>query len=246
MVFTVRFSRQIFPIVIVAGGLQASGAFAGCADVALVLAIDSSGSIDTQDFAVQQQGYAAAFRDPRVQHAMAAAGVVDVAVIMWGDTEMAPQVIPWQRIASARDADAMARHIAGVPRKVSGDTGIGRGLWLALDLLDAAEGCAQRRIVNVSGDGPELISSRARNHVPLRHARDRAAAMGVTVNGLAITHEVADLDLWYQERVIVGPGSFVMAVADFDSFAEAIARKLDREIGPPDLAALAAPAQVTP
>lgn len=226
---------------------QASSAFpakvfTGCADVALVLAIDASGSISPQDFSVQQHGYVQAFRHPAVQRALRAAGVVDVAVVMWGDTEMMPQILSWQRLETPADAEMLAARIDRIPRIATGNTGIGRGLWAALDLLDAHGACALRQIINVSGDGYESMSPRPRLHVSLHAARARAGAMGVTVNALAIETEVADLGQWYAERVIVGPGAFVMRVQGFDTFAMAIAEKLEREIGPPELAALGAEA----
>jgi hypothetical protein len=57
-----------------------------------------------------------------------------------------------------------------------------------------------------------------------------ALSRGVTINGLAILNEDATLDNWYRNHVIVGPNSFVIAVDDFDDFANAMARKLIREI----------------
>lgn len=214
----------------------ASNSQARCADVALVLAIDASGSIDAAEFALQQQGYAAAFRAPRVQSALAAAGTVDIGVVIWGDTEMAAQVLPLQRLRTQADAMALSFLISALPRQAHGNTGIGRGVSTALDLLEAPGVCAARRLVNVSGDGPETLSPRPRNHVPLPIARQRAADLGITINALAIETEVADLADWYRDRLITGPDAFVMSVGGFESFAEAIAEKLAREIGPPQLA----------
>jgi hypothetical protein len=211
---------------------------AECADLALVLAIDASGSIDPPEFVLQQAGYANAFRSRRVQGALAEAGVVDVAVVLWGDTEMVPQVLDWQRLDRAMDADVLAGRIAGLARQVTGDTGIGSGLSVALDLLDGPGQCAARLMVNISGDGVETVGARPRRMVPLALARTRAEAMGVTVNALAITTDVTDLAGWYRDRVITGPGAFVMQVAGFDSFGEAIIEKLAREIRPQAMAAV--------
>jgi Protein of unknown function (DUF1194) len=135
------------------------------------------------------------------------------------------------------DAAEVAARIATLPRKVTGDTGIGGGLWTALDLLENDKACAARRIINVSGDGKESFGPRSRHHVALALARDRATEMGVTINGLAITVEGVDLDAWYRDRVITGPDAFVMTAASFDAFAESITRKLAREIALPVVAA---------
>lgn len=232
-----RFSTLFFALLFGSGVFPSSGAAFSCPDLALVLAIDGSGSINDRDFALQQTGYAAAFTDRQVLDALAGAGVVDVAVVLWGDDEMAPQILPWRRVASEADAAGLAADIAGMPRRVTGDTGIGSGLWTALDLLEAGASCATRQIINVSGDGKESHGPRLRHHVPLGVARDRAEAMGVTINGLAITVEGTDLEGWYRDRVIAGPDAFVMTAQSFDAFGAAIIRKLAREIALPMVAA---------
>lgn len=232
-----RFSTFLFALLFGSRVFPSSGAAFSCPDLALVLAIDASGSIDARDFTLQQAGYAAAFTDPEVLDAMAGAGVVDVAVVFWGDEQIAPQILPWRRIAVPGDAVAVAEDIARMPRQVTGDTGIGAGLWVALDLLATGADCATRRIINVSGDGRESIGARSRHHIALSVARDRAEAMGVTVNGLAITADDTGLPEWYRARVITGPDAFVMTASSFEAFGAAIIRKLAREIALPMMAA---------
>lgn len=209
-----------------------------CADLALVLAIDGSGSIDPAEFGLQQQGYAAAFISPRVQSALTAAGIVDVGVVIWGDTEFPSQVLPLRRLITASDAEALSLEIMALSRATEGNTGIGRGVFTALDLLNAPGVCATRMLVNVSGDGIESLSPRPRTYVPLALVRQRTVELGVTINGLAIETDDMDLAKWYRDRLITGPGAFVLVVAGFDSFAEAIVQKLVREINPPQLAHL--------
>jgi Protein of unknown function (DUF1194) len=211
-----------------------------CPDLALVLAIDGSGSIDASEFDLQMTGYAAAFRAPRVKAALASAGRVDVAVVLWGDDGLLKEVLPWQSLQGAQDAEALARRIAGMPRSVMGSTGIGSGISRALDLLAARGDCAGRRLINVSGDGMESMTPRARVGVTMAQARIRARDMGVTINALAITNEVADLGDWFRDKVITGPDAFVMQVTGFDTFGDAIARKLAREIALPQVADLPA------
>jgi hypothetical protein len=222
-----------------AAALMASAevALSDCADLALVLAIDASGSVDAGEYALQRAGYAMAFSDPSVLAAVRAAGRVDVAVVLWGDGEMAPQVFPWQRISGAGAAADLTATLIYAPRQVTGNTGIGLGVNTALDLLEGH--CAARQVINVSGDGVESAAPRARSHIPLSLARDRAEEMGVTINALAITTDHPDLASWYEDHLITGTGSFVMTAGGFEDFGAAIIRKLGREIAPPQLAALA-------
>jgi hypothetical protein len=230
------FKRMLIALLLGSGVFPSSGAAFSCPDLALVLAIDASGSINARDFGLQQAGYAAAFTDRRVLDALAGAGIVDVAVVFWGDEELAPQILPWRRIDGPTDAAGLAGDIAGLVRRVTGDTGIGSGLWTALDLMAGGRTCAARRIINVSGDGAESHGPRPRRHIALTLARKRAEAMGVTINGLAITVDDTRLQDWYRARVITGPDAFVMTASSFEAFGEAIIRKLSREIALPTLA----------
>jgi Protein of unknown function (DUF1194) len=229
--------RDLACVLTLALSLPSSGR-ADCADLALVLAIDGSGSISYDDFSLQRQGYAHALQSREVQQALASVGRVDIAVVLWGDSEIAPQVMGWHRVARPADAEALSRQILAMPRVVSGNTGIGNGLTAALDLIASGENCAARRIVNVSGDGRESLTPQARRFIPLTLARARAVDMGVTINALAITVNEPDLADWYAGQLVTGPGAFVMQVAGFDAFADAILAKLDREIRLPQVAGL--------
>ena len=210
---------------------------ARCPDLALVLALDASGSVNDAEFRLQMQGYADAFRSPSVQDAIMSAGQVQVAMVVWADGEMSSQVLPFQDVSNRRAAEAFAQRIDALDRRVTGNTGIGRGLWTALDLIALDMSCAPRRLVNVSGDGAETMIARARENIALNVARMRAAAMGVTVNGLAIQTSRPDLAEWYGRNLVTGPGAFVMSVSTLASFSEAINAKLVREISVPLLAA---------
>lgn len=120
-----------------------------------------------------------------------------------------------------------------MPRPLPGNTGIGLAVTAAIDLLYAPGTCAYRRLINLSGDGPESMGPRSRTPVSTAEARRRAEELGITINALAIRNEVPDLDQWYRTWLITGPGAFVMEVEGFDSFAEAVVEKLVREIGSP-------------
>lgn len=205
---------------------------ATCADLSLVLAIDSSGSIDDDEFGIQTVGYAAAFQSLGVKRALAAAGVVDVAAIYWADADFAFQAIPWHRITSPQNADAFAAMLLTTKRRVFGDTDLGNGLNSAIDLLAHPDRCTIRAVINVSGDGEESIAAKRKAQIPLAFARKRAADLGIIVNGLVIENEVPELAQYYRDKVISGPGSFVIDIKDFTSFGTAIQEKLKQEIGP--------------
>lgn len=212
-----------------------------CSDVALVLAIDTSGSISEAENALQIAGYAGAFLNPKVQNALAASGVVDLSAVFWSDADFASVTIPWQRVRSAADAERFAASLTADAVRGFGDTNIGAGLDTALDLLDQPGLCTARRVINISGDGREsqLQSRRSSgNRTALATARARAKDMGVTINGLAILRDDATLDAYYREKIATGPGAFVMNVNGFDDFADAIAEKLIREVRLPLTAAL--------
>lgn len=220
--------------------VQPSSSQTWCPDLSLVLAIDSSSSINNEEFTLQMQGYAAAFANPTVLKALAEAGRVDVAVVMWAGPQEPRHVRMWQSITSDADALVLADWFITSPREINGDTEIGNGLAVALDLLEAHDNCGLRKIINVSGDGRATPGPRSGSpRVTLSAAKARAERLNVTVNGLAITTDEPDLTEYYRSSLITGPGCFVMEVDSFEDFAEAIRLKLKREIEPSLSASLA-------
>jgi hypothetical protein len=199
-------------------------------DLELVLAIDASSSVDETEWALQREGYATAFRDARVQAAIASGprGRIAVAVVVWADATVPKWNSDWFALAGPAEAEAFARFIAGLDRGAEGGTGIGAGVAAAIRRFDRNAFAAPRQVVDVSGDGRETPPREIVVTMPM--ARAMASARGVTVNGLAILNEDAGLAGWYRDNVIAGPGSFVITAADFSDFAEAITRKLIREI----------------
>jgi len=206
---------------------------ARCLDVALVLAIDGSSSVDGAEYHLQKHGIAEALRDPQVIAAMRQAGDVAVSVIFWGDAGQPHQTIGWIRIADGKDCDRLAERIERMPRAVKGSTGLGSGLVAALDMIADADFCANRAIINVSGDGSETVYRRqTRRLTKPEDARARAEESGITINALAISNQEGGLKDYFASQVVTGPGAFVMEVKNYESFAEAMRRKLIREITP--------------
>jgi hypothetical protein len=217
---------------------------ATCNDVALVLAVDASASISPGEFLLQRQGIAAAFRDASVQQAIAQAGTVVVSAVFWGSEGMAKVQSGWVLVDGPQGAEEFARTVEAMPRKVTGDTGLGSGLVTAIVKLTSPNLCAVRKIINLSGDGEETRTVRGkRRFAPAPMARDMAHNLQVEINALAISNEQPDLAQYYTRNVITGPDAFVMEVRDYAGFADALRRKLIREISPRVVASLPGPLQ---
>ena len=200
-------------------------------DLELVLAVDTSSSIDEGEFRLQMDGLAAALRDVRVWRRIEQGriGRIGVALTMWGDATVPVYRTGWFTIGSASEAAAFADHVAGLPRGAVGGTGIGAGIAESIRMFERNGLAAPRQVVDVSGDGPETPAREIVVTMPT--ARAMALTRGVTINGLVILNEAPDLAAWYRAHVIAGPRSFVITAADFDAFREAMVRKLIREIG---------------
>jgi Protein of unknown function (DUF1194) len=196
-------------------------------DLALILVIDVSESINTDRFELQRQGYANAFASHKVIEAIAAGENRKIAVTLveWSGAEHQRQMVGWTLISDAESALAFANAISETPRVFTGWTSISGALDYALTLFDDTGGVtALRRVIDVLGDG---INNRGR---PVYEARDDVVKSGITINGLPILKNYPTLDAYYRDNVIGGPGSFVVAVNDLDTFGNAILEKLVREI----------------
>jgi Protein of unknown function (DUF1194) len=194
---------------------------------ALVLLIDVSGSIDSQEYELQKQGVARAFRDPAVVKAVwnQPFGRMAVTVVEWSDR--ARVVIPWTVVEDESTADRLASMFDDVVRTSRGSTGLGGAVVFAIDLF-ASCGCeAVRRVIDVSGDGVNNSGP-----LPAATARDLAVTAGIVVNGLPITGPGSDIGLYehYDAEVKGGDGAFIIEAAGFDDFARAIRQKLVLEI----------------
>jgi hypothetical protein len=196
-------------------------------DLQLVLAVDASGSVDTTRFELQRRGYAAAFRDRRVLDAIRSGPLQSIAVTMvqWTGPALQIQVVRWMRIGDEASAEAFASSIDQAPRQLfGGGTSISGAIDYGVALMTDSPFTAKRRVVDVSGDGS---NNRGRS---VNDARDDAVSAGVTVNGLPILALEPGLDRYYYDNVIGGPGAFIVAADSYETFADAILKKLITEI----------------
>lgn len=196
-------------------------------DLLLVLAIDASGSIDAEEFRLQREGCAEALSHPAVLAAIRGGprGAIGIALVEWGAPGGAATVVDWMRVAEPASALAAGDAIRAAPRSRQSWNAIGDAIDHAARLIAAAPFTADEKVIDISGDAPDMRGLRAASV-----GRDDAVAAGITVNALAILGGVPDLAGIYEREVIGGPGAFVMAAEGRADFARAIRAKLVREI----------------
>jgi hypothetical protein len=199
-------------------------------DLELALAVDASGSVDDGEFTLQLRGIAAGLRDPEVRKAIHSGplGRIAVNLVIWAEPQVPKDMSGWQVIATDEDAERFAETVETFPRRLTGATGIGEGIASALRSFDGNGIAASRQTVDVSGDGRETPPREPT--VLIGQARNMATARGVIINGLAILNEDQGLLDWYRQYVQTGPGSFVLSATGYEDFAEAMRRKLIKEI----------------
>jgi hypothetical protein len=206
-------------------------------DLELVLAVDVSGSIDSFEARQQREGYELAIRDPAVIEAIRGnfRGRIAVTYVEWGGAEHQRVVIPWRVVEDAASGEAFAAVLAAAPQIRSMYTSISEALAFAAPLFRDNGYAGDRRVIDVSGDGP---NNRGR---PLETVRRQIVDQGITINGLPILNDRpqpystptpldARLDLYYEQSVIGGPGAFIVPAEDFTAFRTAILTKLIREV----------------
>ncbi len=203
-------------------------------DLLLVLAVDISRSIVESDAILQREGYRAAMTDPRVLAAIqgGAVGAVAVAYVEWAGYDQQYLLLPWTRIGSAADAAGWAAALAAKPWRSITWTSLSGALRFSGQVLDASPFEGTRQVIDVSGDGEN------NNGPPAEPERDRLVDAGVVINGLPILNDrpryglpsLAGLVPYYTNAVVGGPGHFVVVAENFDSFGQAVRRKLIQEI----------------
>jgi hypothetical protein len=207
--------------------IGAARAAAQTVDLNLVLAVDVSGSVNATRYELQRNGYATAFRDPLVLQAIAAGAhqAIAVAMVQWTGPELHVIVADWTLVHDHASAEALAARFAAMPRQLfGGGTSVSGAIDFAMTLLPKSPYRSDRRVIDVSGDG---ANNRGR---PAANARDEAVAQGAVINGLPILGLEPDLDLWYRDNVMGGPGAFVITAQGYENFAEAVRDKLVNEI----------------
>jgi hypothetical protein len=228
-------------LVLILAGAAALPAIARAAeqvDLLLVLAADVSRSVDSGKFQLQREGYAAAISDPHVLDAIRSGrtGRIGLTYIEWSGLGSQRVVIDWTTISDAETAKGFGDRLLEAPRSFADRTSISGAIEFAMSHLARAPYESQRRTIDVSGDG----TNNSGRDVSL--ARDEALAQGITINGLVILSETplawnpdhtnppGGLDNYYRNNVIGGPGAFVLAAQNFNSFGEAIIKKMIAEV----------------
>jgi hypothetical protein len=203
-------------------------------DIELILAVDVSYSMDMDELAVQREGYAQAIVSKEFLQALRTGptGKISVTYFEWAASGDQKIIVPWRVIDGPESADAVADEILKTPIRRASRTSISGAIYFALPLFDANPYRGLRRVIDISGDGAN------NNGSPVTIARDTALAKGITINGLPImvkepsysTMDIDNLDFYYEDCVIGGPGSFVVSIKDREKFKEAIRSKLVLEV----------------
>jgi hypothetical protein len=230
--------RRLFVCLLLAFSLAPTARAAEPVDLLLVLAADVSRSVDAQKFQLQREGYAAAVADPRVLDAIRSGRNGRIAVLFaeWSGFGNQKVVIDWMLIDGPKAAQSFGDRLLESPRSFADRTSISDGIDFAVAQFAHTPFASERRTIDVSGDG----TNNAGRDVDA--ARDEALALGITINGLVIltetpmpwnpahTNPPGGLANYYRNNVVGGPGAFVMEAKDFNSFGQAIIKKLIAEI----------------
>ena len=199
-------------------------------DVELVLAVDVSGSMDIEEAQIQRAGYVDALRHPDFVNAVRGGltGRIAISYFEWAGTIRDNSLVQWQVISGPEEANAFAAALEARPISTRRGTSISGAIAYGAKLFDANGYSGMRRVIDVSGDGPNNFGT------PVTPARDAATALGIIINGLAImirpSAAFGSLDDYYSSCVIGGPGAFVLPVQEPEDFAIAIRRKLILEV----------------
>jgi hypothetical protein len=203
-------------------------------DVELVLAVDVSYSMDMDELALQREGYAQAIVSKEFLQALKSGpnGRIAITYFEWAASTDQKIIIPWRVIDGPETADAVANEILKTPIRRASRTSISGAINFAMPLFDENPHRGLRRVIDISGDGPN------NNGAPVTIARDAAVEKGIVINGLPImvkepsysTMDIDNLDLYYEDCVVGGPGAFVVTIKDREKFKEAIRTKLLLEV----------------
>lgn len=217
--------------------LAASGLEKAGVDLELVLAVDVSSSMSLREQRIQRDGYVSAFRHPDIARAIGSGphGAIAVSYLEWAGPRYQTVVLPWTIVGNPETARRFADTLATKPIVAEAGTSISGGLLAAAGLLAHSQAAAERRVIDISGDGPNNAGP------PVRLIRDMLTSLGITINGLpvSLTHDGSNgfqsfasryLSSYYENCVIGGPGAFVIGIDNLAMFEAAIRRKLLLEI----------------
>lgn len=230
------FPFKVVPFCVLAGvaALSPYGVHAETVDLELVLAADGSGSIDAWELALQREGYAAAITHPRVLAAIRSGyhQTIALAYVEWGGPFSQHTIVPSTRIHDEGSARAFAGALVARPRMATGYNSISGAIDYAANLMRANAFEGRHKVIDVSGDGPNIGGR------PVRMARDDAVLDGITINAMVLASPGGGfrgpggipLAMHYERDVIGGFGAFVVVARDREGFAEAILKKMVREI----------------
>jgi hypothetical protein len=219
---------------LVAGAMEAGAQRAGSVDLELVLLADASGSIDDAEIRFQRQGYASAITHPEVLGAIAQGYEQRIAItyVEWGMTGSQDVVVPWTIVDGPDSAAAFADALMEAPRRAFGRNAIGEALAFGQALIESNDLNGYRNVIDLSAD-----SANSWNGLSIAEARASALAADIVINGLAILCRHCsgrpvryDLEAAFAERIIGGPGSFVISATGDEHFADAVRKKLVLEI----------------
>jgi hypothetical protein len=220
----------------ISGYVREAGS-AEAVDVELALAVDVSLSMSPAELEVQRRGYAAALTDDRVIQAIeqGAHGRIAITYFEWAGWTTQRVVVPWTMIASREDAESVASQLSANPPAGARRTSIAGALEFGADLFAESGFRGAKRVIDISGDGPNNQGP------PIEEIRNMVLRQGITINGLPLmtnggltsVYDIRDLDRYYADCVIGGPGAFMIPVNDWSQFPEAVRRKLVLELAAP-------------
>ncbi len=233
-----RTIRTLLALILTAAALPAAALAAEKVDLLLVLAADVSRSIDNEKFQLQREGYAAAISDQRVLDAIRSGrnGRIGMIFVEWSGVGSQRVLIDWTTIGDAEAAKEFGDRLLEAPRSFADRTSISGAIAFAMDQFARAPFESPRRTIDISGDGTNNSGA------DVTAARDSALAQGVTINGLVILSETplawnpdhtnppGGLDNYYRSHVVGGPGAFVLVAQNFNSFGDAIIKKMIAEV----------------
>jgi hypothetical protein len=215
-------------------------------DVELVMAVDISYSMDYDELALQREGYVQAITSSEFLNALKQGlnGRVAVTLVEWAGANDQRVVLPWRLIDGPATAEAVAAEMAKAPVRRAYRTSISGGLLFSAGLFEGNGFRGVRRVIDMSGDGTNNQGT------IVTQARDEVVAKGITINGLPImlkepqpgSIDIKDLDIYYEDCVIGGPGAFVVPIREREKFKEAIRTKLVLDIARHDDAPRVIPA----